>query len=428
MRELIRFILKNELKTILEGRKNIFSDEELRQEALKYNTKEDFRNLSKSAYSAALYKGKDFFDSITSHQIRKTKWDDESLEKEASKYDSLAEFRKSNKSAYQLVLNRGVDFLNKITSHMDRKKDKWTDDELIQDALKYQNLEDYIKNSTGDDAARKKGRDFYLMITSHMTRKNRPTEQIKKYSDDELKTEALKYNTRSEFSKKNNDAYRQALAKGIDFYESIIQHMGDIGDIKKRMIYAFLFPNNVIYVGLTYKIEIREKQHLQVDDDTKKSPVKDYINKTGQEPKLIKLTDYLPYKEAQQKEDEFIKKYTDKGYTILNTQKAGNLGAGPKKWTKNKLKQLALKYDNVYQFYKENRSAYQTATNMGILKDITSHMSRNRKVRQVWTKEDIFKILPNYLNYADFYKKNKSAYRIALSLSIIDDIKKYYTS
>ena len=165
MKELIKYILRNDLKTVLEGRKSLWSDEELKQEALKYKTKEEFRNTNKSAYSAAYNKGKEFFNSITSHQVHKTKWNEDSLKNEALKYNSLTDFRNANKSAYQLAQNKGMDFFNKITSHMDRRRDKWTDDELIQDALKYNDIGTYIKNSTGDGAARTRGNDFYKKIS-----------------------------------------------------------------------------------------------------------------------------------------------------------------------------------------------------------------------------------------------------------------------
>jgi hypothetical protein len=474
MKNIIKSILLQETKRIFEERQK-WDDDTLRDEALKYKTKEEFRLQSPSAYGVANRKGKDFFNSITKHLTRKTKWNEDSLKNEASKYNSLIDFRNANKSAYQLAQNIGMDFFNEITSHMDRRRDKWTDDELIQDALKYSDLGDYIKNSTGDSVARKRGKDFYRKITSHMTRKNA---EIYIYSEDELKLEALKYKTRNEFNEKNGVAYRQALNKGKDFYESIVQHMGDIGDIKKRMIYAFLFPNNIIYVGLTYKLEIREKQHLQIDDTTKKSPVKNYIKETGIQPQLIKLTDYIPYDEAQKKEDEFIKKFTNEGYTLLNTQKAGSLGAGINKWTKNKLKQLALTYTDYTKFTKEQRSAYTTAKNMGILDDITSHMVKSGRIKwtedmvkqialayndlnsfyygnsnayqaairfgildditshmkrkilkkrvKKYTKETILNILQDYTSYQDFYTNNHQAYVKAIELGLIDDIKKYY--
>lgn len=432
MKLIIKSILLEEVKKILKELK--WDDNSLTDEALKYKTKEEFRLLSPSAYSSAYSRGKEFFNSITSHQVRKTKWNEDSLKNEALKYNSLSDFRNANKSAYQLAQNIGMDFFNEITSHMDRRRDKWTDDELIQDALKYNDIGTYIKNSTGDGVARTKGNDFYKKITAHMSRKKIESYD---YSEDELKIEALKYKSRKEFRKKNQPAYNQSLGKGKDFYESIVQHMGDIGDIKKRMIYAFLFPNNIIYVGLTYKLEIREKQHLQVDDTTKKSPVKNYIRETGIQPQLIKLTDYIPYDEAQKKEDEFIKKFTNEGYTLLNTQKAGNLGAGINKWTKNKLKQLALNYDNISDFNKEQRSAAQSALNMGIYDDITSHMTRKREKKsylhkrnpkKTWTQEEIFNVLKDYQSFTDFHQKNNSAYRSAIKLDIINDVKKYYTS
>ena len=48
-------------------------------------------------------------------------------------------------------------------------------------------------------------------------------------------------------------------------------------------------------------------------------------------PKLIKLTELIPAKEAQIKEAEFINQYKENNWNILNKAKAGSLGGSYKK-------------------------------------------------------------------------------------------------
>lgn len=185
--------------------------------------------------------------------------------------------------------------------------------------------------------------------------------------------------------------------------------MGDIGDIKKRMIYGFLFKNNTIYIGLTYKIEMREKQHLNLDDDKKKSAVKDYIRLTGETPKLIKFTNYLPYKQAQQKENDLVNQYKEKGFTVLNKAKTGGLGASFTVSDKQ-LKDEALKYQTRKEFNDKNHSWYTLAQKRGILNDITKHM---QNLKLFWTPESIRSEALKYQSLKDFRELSPKAYAAA---------------
>ena len=353
------------MKDISENRK--WSEEDLANEALKYQTPKDFSKNSKSAYSLALKKGKDFYDKITSHFDRSSYnfWDEKSVEDEALKYNTIRDFREKSNNAYARASSMGKDFFEKITSHMFRER-------------------------------KKQDRKFY--------------------TDDELKQEALKFKTKKEFANNNNAAYQQSMKRGKEFYDNITSHMEYLGNLTQRMIYAFLFENKVIYIGLTYDIGVREKQHLQLDDKHKrsKSSVRDYIKLTGETPKMIKLTDYLPYKEAQKKEEEFVQKFSNEGYTILNKVKAGNLGAGTVKWTENKLRNEALKYETVKDFRENSYSAFTIAQKKGkdFFNDITKHMIKKLK----YTKPVIYLITQKYNEISEFRKNEPNAYYWAYNL------------
>jgi hypothetical protein len=362
MKELIRHILREHTREIFETK---WTDDKLRDEALKYLTTKDFREKSKSAYNLSYKKGKDFYDRITSHfdKSRYNFWDEDKVKDEALKYDLLRDFRTQSKSAYEWATSKGRDFFNNITSHMGRERKIQTP--------RYE------------------------------------------YTDNELKQEALKFKTKKEFRNNNNVAYQQSMKRGKEFYDNITSHMEYLGNLTNRMIYAFLFQNKVIYVGLTYDIGVREKQHLQLDDKHKrsKSSVRDYIKLTGETPKMIKLTDYLPYKEAQKKEGEFIEQFKNDGYTILNVATAGNLGSSISVWTKDKLRDDALKYNKLSDWSKNNRSAVQTAKNFGkeFYDDITSHMFK-RKTNK-YTEEELENIVKKYSSLKDFVKNDYNAWQ-----------------
>jgi hypothetical protein len=186
-----------------------FDDKDLAQEALKYDTLKDFRTQSERHYQAALKRGLDFLNRITSHMERGTRdWTDEELAQEASKHDKLSHFRVQNPAAYQSAYARGI--LDQITGHMDKKRhlQKWTDEGLAQEASKYARLKDFMEQSPNAYAASIRRGDIFPKITAHMER-----QEQNQWTDEELRQEALKYTTIKEFRTKNYNAYKVALRR-----------------------------------------------------------------------------------------------------------------------------------------------------------------------------------------------------------------------
>jgi len=143
------------------------------------------------------------------------------------------------------------------------------------------------------------------------------------------KEKAEKYVTRGDFYKNDCEAYAAAYRNG--WLDEICSHMIDAGNKSNRLIYAFEFSDNSVYVGLTYNINIRKSQHLS----TEASPVFKHINKTNLWPKTVLHTDYIEVEKAVLKEEEVLNKYKNSGWTTLNKIKTGSLGFG---YNKNKKK------------------------------------------------------------------------------------------
>ena len=126
-----------------------WTPEEIKKEALKYNTVGDFVKNSSAAYKKARDLG--IFDDVTSHMERTNrKWTPEEIKKEALKYNTLGDFAKNSTTAYQRARNLGI--YNDVTSHMEkiyRKPINWTPEEIKKEALKYNKLSDFIKNASG---------------------------------------------------------------------------------------------------------------------------------------------------------------------------------------------------------------------------------------------------------------------------------------
>lgn len=110
-------------------------------------------------------------------------------------------------------------------------------------------------------------------------------------------------------------------------------------------MYIYEFEDKCVYVGLTYNLEIRNKQHY------KRGPVFNHINMYSILPKLKKLTKYINIDDAKNKEDKFITKYKEDGWNILNNAKAGALGSNNVLWTYDKCKDVSLKCETLTEFY-----------------------------------------------------------------------------
>ena len=140
------------------------------------------------------------------------------------------------------------------------------------------------------------------------------------------------------FKKKTPSAYNASLNRyNLD---DICSHMKSVGNRYKRCIYSYVFSDNSVYVGLTSNLKNRHYRHL------KKGTVYNYIINSGFDYEIFQLTKYIDVELAKQKEGEFVNKYKNDNYTILNKAKTGGVGSTIKKWTYDKCKEEALKYKN----------------------------------------------------------------------------------
>lgn len=159
--------------------------------------------------------------------------------------------------------------------------------------------------------------------------------------------------------------------------------MSNIGNRYKRFVYAYEFPNNVVYVGLTSNKEGRHLQHLQY----KNSPVYKYSVKTKLTPvyKSISKT-YITAEGAQKLEDKTIKVYREKGWRVLNSAKAGGLGWSEVKWTFENCQKEAQKYKTRSEFIDNSPGAYAAARKNNWMQ-ICDHMIYRRLPKGTWTYE-----------------------------------------
>ncbi len=141
-------------------------------------------------------------------------WDYNKLKETALLYDTKVDFRKYNSKAYHSAVRMGI--IDDICGHMIKLYPNWTDDELFAEGIKYSTKGEFQKNSINAyNQSRRRG--ILEEVCSHMT------SPYVKWSFELLRDEAKKYNTRSEFQKNFPGAYESAFNKGI--LDDICSHM-----------------------------------------------------------------------------------------------------------------------------------------------------------------------------------------------------------
>jgi predicted GIY-YIG superfamily endonuclease len=448
MKDLIRQIL-------VEERKIKWTDDVIKDIAKKYNRRKEFFNSDGAAYQAAKRKGETFFNDITSHMedgraFQEIKWTDELLKKITLEYNKLSDFRSKNPQAYSALLRRGKNKYNEYTSHMEKRREPYTDDELKQIALKYDNYTDFVKNDGGAQvAARNRGKNFYDEITKHFINKPYTYDEVKQialkydrivdlqkndrraysaaringwfddvtshmlelqhsWTYDEVKNIAFQYPTKKEWRDGNSKSYSWALSNlSPEEYDEITTHMEPLGNMANRMIYSFEFPDKAVYVGLTFNVKKRFSQHL----NSIKSAVNKYIQETGVRPTFKKHTEYISKEDAIKMEEQIENQYRQNGWKILNIAKTGALGSSILKWTFDEVQKEALKYNSRSEFEKNSGSAYNSARTRGWLDDVTKHMVLLKKYK--YTQNELKDIAKKYNKLKDFRDNDYGAYQAA---------------
>jgi hypothetical protein len=282
---------------------------------------------------------------------------------------------------------------------------KWTYENLKEGALRYNTISVFRSGAYQAYQASSK-RGILDEITSHMTR------QRTIWSKEMLEDEALKYNSRIDFYRNNSSAYQIAIKSGI--LDEICSHMVKLGNIYNRFVYIIKFENNSVYIGLTGDLERRKLEHIENSSNKHVNRlINDGIKYTFTSDNILYNID-----DVVKMECFLIDEYKEKEYDVLNIAKGGGLGA-KNKWSDDMIEKEALKFNSRSEFEKYSKNAYQVAIRRGILDDVCSHMIKRFITWSVVTiKEEALK----YNTKSEFMKSNVNAYNAAVRRGILDSI------
>jgi len=424
--------------------KNIRTKEECREFALIYNAKKDFLLNDPEIYRYSYKRG--WLNDICSHMIEIRKpiryWTFERCKEEALKFNTITEFSKKSNGAYDASYNNK--WLDEICGHMvslHKPDNYWTFERCSEEALKYKSKNEFQKKSA---SAFQKAyvNNWVNDICLHMVR---PKQHNYKWSLENCKNEALKFNSRIEFSRKSGGAYN--AARENNWIDDICKHMSlKISDnnndkYKKWIIYSYIIFDKYVYTGASDNLIRRHNDHINprlsdvlyrkiceknidvrnliklssiISKDDNKNIINREYNIENFNSAIIKLIieecNITTRNEASILEGFYLEKRINEGYEKLNILKTGNINGCVKKWYYESVKKKALKYTNKKDFRECSYGAYKVATFNGWLDDICSHMkSRITKPYNYWTKERCHEEALKYKNRNEFNKKCSGA-------------------
>jgi len=306
----------------MERPKNIklkWTYDKCKNEVKKYKNINNFRKDFKYVYK--VIKDNNWFIDICGHMESYKKpifWTKEKCQEEANKYEYRIDFNNGSMNAYAACVRNS--WLDDVCQHMYKsyiKSFKWSKEKCQYIALKYEHRKEFqVNNKNAYSAARYNG--WLDEICSHMNFKKLPNKYW--HSFDNCKNEALKYNNKRDFVKNSQHVYNIVLK--MDWLDEICSHMKPLGDKYNRCIYSYEFSDMYVYVGLTYNFNMRKKNRKRDLNDA----VTIHIKETKLKPKIKQLTNYVNVDEAIILEKFYLNKYISEGWKQLNRRKTGGLG------------------------------------------------------------------------------------------------------
>lgn len=284
----------------------------------------------------------------------------------AAGYDALSHFKRDHPGVYKWCNKHGK--VKEVTGHMKKRVplNPMTDEEIINEGLKYDRAKDFRDGSRKHyEAARKRG--LLSKIKEAM-----PDTMIY-HTHQSLQEEALKYNSRSDFESGSNKHYNAALRRGI--MDDICQHMG-----AKYQIYSF---DRIHRIALKHD---NLEDFLKFDRPHHNAAIlKGIVNEVCDHMEPPKGCDYQAAAEnnlleCAAKYDNFGKMQLADPGLYRAIEKAGMIDKARKilncriMHSREKIAEEASKYMSRQEFFEGSSQHYHIAAYRGIMDEVCAHM------------------------------------------------------
>jgi len=153
------------------GKEIVWSREKILETTKNYNSYKNWRKNNHLAYAAALPNKKlmeEIYRILPDDYKKKPiwKWTNEAIMQEALKFKNKSKWQETSPSSYDAAKKNKI--FNEATNHMKKAKSKMSDELIEIDALKYKRRSDWAKFSATIWRIASKRKDFYNRVTAHM--------------------------------------------------------------------------------------------------------------------------------------------------------------------------------------------------------------------------------------------------------------------
>jgi hypothetical protein len=393
--------------------KGYWTKERCANEALKYKTKKDFKYSSKSAY---FYATKNLWlEEICSHMIEIKKpnnyWTKERCAIEALKYETKKDFKINAKNIYQAAQKNK--WLDDICGHMKVIGSKYKrciyvyefSDNSAYIGLTYNiKIRQIDRNNNQNDSVTKhiteselhpefKQLTEYIDVEEAIKLEGYYVEKYKsegwnilnkaktgsiggniiKWTEEKCQEEALKYNNKSDFYNKNKAAYSAAYKH--KWLKEICQHM-----IQKKKSNGYWTKEKCHEEALKYNT--RTFFHKNSASAYNCAYLNNWINEIC----------------------SHMKKQIKKCF-----------------WTREKCIEETYKYKYLSDFIKYSSGAYSASLKNGWINEICNYLEYKQKPNNYWTKEKCQKEALKYTTKYEFKQKSSGAYTASYKNGWLDE-------
>jgi hypothetical protein len=404
-----------------------YTKEEILEESLKYQTRNDFRTQSPGQYGAAKRLG--IMDEAVKHMGKSKivkQYTKEEILQSALKYENQRDWEINEPSVFKTASgyrklsssDEDKEFWMSCINHMEyiyKPNGYWTYDKCEEITKDYSVHSEFYKDYPNIySVIHKNNWDELLDHMEHITINGNVRRVFEDFDTIEKCTEeSLKYQTRSDMCENSNYAYRIILKNNWD--KICFAHMKRQMTLKERVIYAFEFNTTTpkyAYVGLTCQINRRKNAHLY-GTEKGKSSVFEKIKELNVIPEFKLLTpNPIKEEDASEMEATWVEEYSDMGYTLLNKVKAGSLGAMKSKFTYDYFVKMKEGCKNREEYSKKIPGwAKSIAVENGWWDKLTSDMVKTKKMSGEWNIEDALEEVKKYECVSHLQKDRPGLYK-----------------
>jgi predicted GIY-YIG superfamily endonuclease len=273
---------------------------------------------------------------------------------------------------------------------------KWELQDLINSTNGYTSFQDWLKvyKNTLYKTACRRGwlEELYNIL---------PKPSLKKRRDEDLLEMAKRCKNHTDIVRLDPSGYRALLDRGLGDIAFAHFETSDKHKSWLYSMYSYIFDDGAIYIGITRDPEGRHKSH----SCDKRSPVFMYYETHKINYKYQILHTNMNAALAKKMEKNCISEARLSQLKVLNKDNGGGLG-GHAEWSKDILKEIFQRYTSVSEILKEEPRAYKTATNRGLLKELSAHMT---KKRITWDLQKCRESAKSYINCRTWQKKGKGS-------------------